>query len=103
MILYGVLLVFWLSVHSPYLHSDLIQHKALETIKQNILAFLQHRLTFRSLREIHELPTAIVTTAQDAGGLVTSKSCTISCNVVGRNVNSEAINRRPEPIVMYDA
>jgi hypothetical protein len=48
MIRYEVLPVFWLSVHSPYLHSDLIQHKALETIKQNILTLLQHRNTFRS-------------------------------------------------------
>jgi hypothetical protein len=45
---YGVLPLFWLSVHSPYLHRNLIKHKALETIKQNILTFLQHRNMFRS-------------------------------------------------------
>jgi len=102
MILYGVLPVFWLSVESPYLHSALIQHKALETVKQNILTLLQHRNTFRSFAG-----NARTTDRYSDDGprrlRFSNTSCTISCNVVGRNVNSEAINGRPELIVMYDA
>jgi hypothetical protein len=83
-----MLLVFWLSVHSPYLHSELIKHKALEMIKQNVLTLLQHRNAFRFFAGNTWITDRY--SANSPGRWRVSNTSGAICNVVGINVNNAA-------------